>query len=130
VLLAALFLGAGQYGTDQMIVQRYLTTKSPEAARKTLWFNAIFMMPFTVLIYLLGLMLFAFYHSHPELAAGLVKPDRVVPYFIVHEVPGNIRAYCRRHTRGYNVEHELRTQFVVHCNRHRLLPPRAKEQSA
>ena len=54
------------YGTDQTVIQRYLTTKDEQGARRAIWTNAALTLPATLLFFSIGSLLFAFYRAHPQ----------------------------------------------------------------
>ncbi len=90
-LIGPLFANLVQMGTDQISVQRYLTAKSLPEAQKSLWFKLIITVPIVILFYLMGAVLYAFYQSHPELLpTDLKQPDRIMPHFVVHELPHGV----------------------------------------
>lgn len=60
-VIAALFLMLSYFGTDQSQVQRYLTAKSLNDARKSLLLSAYAKIPMQFFILLLGAMLYVFY---------------------------------------------------------------------
>lgn len=90
-LIGGLFNNLVQMGTDQISVQRYLTARSLSEARKSLWFKLIVTLPVVIVFYLMGAILFSFYTAHPELKpTGLKQPDRILPYFVVTQLPHGI----------------------------------------
>ncbi|MFV0338410.1 MAG: sodium:solute symporter family transporter [Chthoniobacterales bacterium] len=68
--------------TDQIAVQRYLTAKSLKESSRALWGKFVISLPLWGIFYFSGLILYAFYQSHPELLKTLTAPDRVVPHFV------------------------------------------------
>lgn len=60
-VIAAFFLMASYFGTDQSQVQRYLTTDSVKNARKSLLMTAYAKIPMQFFILLLGVMLYVFF---------------------------------------------------------------------
>jgi len=89
VTLAALIVGGAvtnvaMYGSDQVIVQRYLTTSSKREMAKAVMFNGIVTLPVMGMLWLAGIGLAAYYAVHPELAATLTNPDQVLPHFIAN----------------------------------------------
>ncbi len=79
------------YGTDQAVVQRYLTTKDEKAAARSIWLNALISIPAGMLFLGIGSALFAFYSSHPAaLDFSLAKNDALFPLFIVTQLPAGI----------------------------------------
>ena len=89
VTLLGLIIGGAvtnvaMYGSDQVIVQRYLTTGSRHEMAKAVMFNGIVTLPVMGMLWLAGIGLAAYYAVHPALAATLTSPDQVVPHFITH----------------------------------------------
>ncbi|MBI3403235.1 MAG: sodium/solute symporter [Acidobacteria bacterium] len=89
VTLLALIVGGAvtnvaTYGSDQVIVQRYLTTGSKREMAKAVMFNGIVTLPVMGMLWLAGVGLAAYYAVHPALAATLTAPDQVVPHFITN----------------------------------------------
>src|SRR5262249_13792068 len=89
VTLLALVIGSGvtniaMYGSDQVIVQRYLTTSSRSEMAKAVMFNGIVTLPVMGMLWLAGIGLSAYYTTHPALAATLTNPDQVLPHFIAN----------------------------------------------
>ena len=86
VILGNLFTQLIPYGSDQTVIQRYLTTKTEKEARRSILLNGLMSPPAGLLFFFLGTALFAYYKVHPTLPAGL-NMDRVYPYFIVTAMP-------------------------------------------
>jgi solute:Na+ symporter, SSS family len=63
--IAALFLFLSYFGTDQSQVQRYLTARSVDEARVSLFMSAYWKIPLQVLVLLIGVMMFVFYIFTP-----------------------------------------------------------------
>jgi SSS family transporter len=89
VTLIALIIGGGvtnvaMYGSDQVIVQRYLTTSSKRDMAKAVMFNGIVTLPVMGMLWLAGIGLAAYYAVHPALAATLTNADQVLPHFIAN----------------------------------------------
>src|SRR5262249_28115172 len=89
VSLAALGVGSGvttvaMYGSDQVVVQRYLTTSSKREMAKAVMFNGIVTLPVMGMLWLAGIGLVAYYAEHPALAATLTTPDQVLPHFVAN----------------------------------------------
>jgi solute:Na+ symporter, SSS family len=59
--IAGLFLFCSYFGTDQSQVQRYLTARSEEEAKRSLLMSAYWKIPLQVLVLLLGILVFVFY---------------------------------------------------------------------
>jgi SSS family transporter len=65
-LIGGLFLMLSYFGCDQSQVQRYLSGSSLTQSRLSLLFNAFLKVPMQFLILLTGVLVFVFYHFHPE----------------------------------------------------------------
>ncbi|MDG3581110.1 sodium:solute symporter family transporter [Galbibacter pacificus] len=88
VLLGGLASSLITQGTDQTIVQRYLTSSSVKNARKTLYTNAVLTLPATVIFFGIGTLLFIFYSKMPEkLSPDIQINDSIFPWYIVNELP-------------------------------------------
>ena len=64
--LAALFLFCSYFGTDQSQVQRYLTAKSVDGARRSLLMSGYWKIPLQALVLLVGVFMFLFYLFTPS----------------------------------------------------------------
>ncbi len=75
-------------GTDQTIVQRYLTSSSVKDAQKTLYTNAVLTLPATIIFFGIGTLLFMFYTEMPsKLSPAISNNDSIFPWYIVRELP-------------------------------------------
>jgi Na+/proline symporter len=63
--IAALFLFCSYFGADQSQVQRYLTARSLDEARRSLLMSAYWKIPLQVLVLLVGVLVFVFYVFNP-----------------------------------------------------------------
>lgn len=91
VLIAAFFTNLTTYGTDQSMVQRYLTTPSRKAAQKSVWTNALLTIPATIIFFLIGSLLYAYYKTYPEsLSVSINSGDAVFPWYIFTELPAGV----------------------------------------
>lgn len=79
------------YTSDQSVVQRYMTTKDEKATGRSIWLNGFLSIPVTIIFFLLGTGLYAYYTSNPERMA-LANPniDSVFPQFIVAQMPAGV----------------------------------------
>ena len=88
MLLGGIFANITTYGTDQTMVQRYLTTKSEESAKKSVWTSAILTIPATLIFFFTGTALFAFYQNYPsEMNPTLENNDAIFPWYIASQLP-------------------------------------------
>ncbi len=82
-----IFYAIQKYGTDQTIVQRYLTAKSDKAAIKASLIGVLLSVPVWALFMFIGTALFSFYHSGVAVLPEGITGDEVFPYFIITELP-------------------------------------------
>jgi solute:Na+ symporter, SSS family len=85
-VIGGAFLTMATHGTDQIIVQRLLAARSKsDASRALLTSGAIVLVQFTIFL-LIGVALFVF-AQHAPLLAGGERTDRILPLFLVREMP-------------------------------------------
>jgi SSS family transporter len=83
------FLTMATHGTDQTIVQRLLAAKNERDSQRALLTSGfIVLVQFTVFL-LIGVLLYVFAQHSPLLAAG-ERTDRVLPLFLVREMPAGL----------------------------------------
>jgi SSS family solute:Na+ symporter len=114
VLFYGFLINLNNFGMDQNYIQRYHTTTSETEARKSLWMCVWMYIPASLLFFIIGSSLYAYYEVHPELLNQLklevVKAkfpnlssseliaqaaqlkvedygDKVMPHFMVHKIP-------------------------------------------
>jgi len=91
ILIYGFFINLQNFGIDQNYVQRYITAKSTRDAVFSTWFGSLMYLPVSLLFFLIGTSLYAYYKVYPDrLSAELHNPemaDRVFPYFIVDGLP-------------------------------------------
>jgi len=115
VLLYGFFINLNNFGVDQNYVQRYHTATSSKQAAKSIWLCVLIYVPASVLFFIIGSALFAYYQVHPELieavklkvaaerlpltataaqisqTATQLLPsdygDKVMPHFMVTKIP-------------------------------------------
>lgn len=114
VLLYGFFMNLNNFGMDQNYVQRYHTTSSVKEAASSIWLCVYLYLPVSLLFFVLGSCLYAYYQSSPELLnavrlqaaaerlpqgtaaaiqqlANTLTPaeygDKVMPHFMVTKVP-------------------------------------------
>jgi SSS family solute:Na+ symporter len=115
VLLFGFFINLNNFGMDQNYVQRYHTARSAKQAAKSVWLCVFLYVPVSLLFFIIGSSLFAYYQVHPEFIesvkqqvaverlspgstasqvtqfASTLKPsdygDKVMPYFMVTKIP-------------------------------------------
>jgi SSS family solute:Na+ symporter len=83
-----IFYGIQKYGTDQTIVQRYLTARSDRSAIRASLMGVFLLVPVWALFMFIGTALFVYYKQNP-LPAG-IHADAIFPHFIVSKMPVGI----------------------------------------
>jgi SSS family solute:Na+ symporter len=84
-ILGGVALTLSTHGTDQYLVQRFLSAKSQQAASRGLVVSGVVVFIQFVLFLLIGVMLFTFYQQTP-LPVPLARNDQILPIFIVHSL--------------------------------------------
>ncbi|MCX6539975.1 MAG: sodium:solute symporter [Acidobacteria bacterium] len=87
-ILGGTFLTMASHGTDQLLVQRVLTCRNQRDGQKALIMSGFVVLFQFVLFLTIGLMLFAYYRTHPQPA--LTSNDEIFPVFIVNTLPHGI----------------------------------------
>lgn len=98
MVLNGIFYALQKYGTDQTIVQRYLTAKNDHEAKKAAFIGVALSVPVWTMFMLVGSLLWAYYHLSPDPAVidpatgeTLLKADAVFPHFISTQLPLGVR---------------------------------------
>lgn len=84
-LFGGMVLNMATHGTDQIMVQRYLSARSQRQAAGALIASGLVVFAQFALFLLIGVGLFAFYRVHPP--ASRLVPDRAFANFIVNYLP-------------------------------------------
>jgi solute:Na+ symporter, SSS family len=79
------FYAIQKYGTDQTVVQRYLTAKTDKGAIRASMMGILLTVPIWTIFMFIGTALFVYYKQQP-LPEGL-RPEAVFPYFIKTKLP-------------------------------------------
>jgi len=87
VLMYGLAINLQNFGIDQAFVQRYITARSTEDAKTSVWMGAIAYVPISLTLFFIGTALYVFYTTQPGLLPSDISGDSVFPYFIVSELP-------------------------------------------
>ena len=82
-------LALATLGTDQAVLQRFFTAKSEAECKRSLKAFSVIVLPFQMVLLLLGVVLFAYYRQHPQNLAqiGSHDADAVLGYFAVQHLP-------------------------------------------
>lgn len=115
VLFYGFFINLNNFGIDQNYVQRYHTASSSKQASRSLWICVACYVPVSLLFFIIGSSLYAYYQVNPDLIQGVkykvaleqlpshptaamikaamnaLKPadygDKMMPHFMVTEIP-------------------------------------------
>lgn len=91
VLINNFFWTVCTHGSDQVVLQRYFSTSSLKAARRSYLINVCVDFSMTLLLALAGLALLAFYLRHdnllPEGWTAVGAADKLFPHFLGHQLP-------------------------------------------
>jgi SSS family solute:Na+ symporter len=118
ILFYGFFMNLNNFGMDQNYVQRYHTAVDQKQAVKSVWLCVMLYVPASLLFFLIGTSLFAYYQVHPEWiasvkqqvaienlgsqagaaaidhAVSVMQPseygDKVMPHFMVTKLPTGI----------------------------------------
>jgi len=90
IILGGIFAQILSYGTDQAVVQRYLTTPTEKEAAKAIWTNSALSVPLSVLFFGVGTALFVYFQQHPSNLEPISKIDQIFPHFILHQMPAGL----------------------------------------
>lgn len=91
VLINNFFWTVCTHGSDQVVLQRYFSTSSLKAARRSYLINVCVDFGMTLLLAMAGLALLAFYLKHgnllPEGWTAVGAADKLFPHFLGHQLP-------------------------------------------
>lgn len=85
LLLIGIFMEYLFYNSsDQISIQRLLSTSSYKQAEKSVWMFALLGVPFSFVLWFLGLAVFAYYSRHPAEIAGVSGDEALFRFISVH----------------------------------------------
>lgn len=118
ILLYGFFINLNNFGMDQNYVQRYHSASSSKEASRSVWLCVWLYVPVSLLFFIIGAALFAYYQANAEMASVLkqqvaverlgpgasassiatamagMQPsdygDKVMPHFIVNKIPAGL----------------------------------------
>lgn len=118
VLLYGFFINLNNFGMDQNYIQRYHTARTEKQASRSVWLCVWIYVPASLLFFIIGTALFAFYQTQPaliepvklqvaaeRLGATITSPeakqlastlsasdygDKVLPFFMVNNIPAGL----------------------------------------
>ncbi|WP_460942497.1 sodium:solute symporter family protein [Spirosoma daeguense] len=79
------------YSSDQVVVQRYLTTPTEAEARQSIWTNALLVIPATLIFFSVGTALWVFFRHNPGALNPMGRTDDVFPWYISTQLPVGLR---------------------------------------
>lgn len=86
-LIGGAVFSVASHGTDQLIVQRLLTTRNVNDSQKALvWSGVVVALQFALFLFI-GVLLYAFYDAQTAQQLGLSTTDEIFAKFIVEELP-------------------------------------------
>ncbi len=88
--LNGVFYAIQKYGTDQTIVQRYLTAKSDKDAIRASLIGVLLSVPVWFMFMFIGTALFSYYQISGDALPAGIESDAVFPYFILTKLPVGI----------------------------------------
>jgi len=89
-IVGGFFIQMVPFTSDQVPMQRLLTTPNETSAARAVWAHAAIVVPASLLFFGLGTALFLFYHSRPELLEEGFQNRNIVPLFIVTQLPAGL----------------------------------------
>ncbi len=90
-LVGGLVANLASYTSDQCVVQRYMTTPDERGAAKSILFNGVLSFANCIVFFTIGVALWTFYRSHPELLdVTMAQNDAVFPLFIGNDLPTGV----------------------------------------
>jgi solute:Na+ symporter, SSS family len=78
------------YSSDQVVVQRYLTTSTEKEAKKSIYTNAILVIPASLIFFSVGTALWVYYRHHPAALNPHGRTDDVFPWYISNQLPSGL----------------------------------------
>lgn len=93
MMINGAFYAIQKYGTDQTVVQRYLTAKTDRSAIKASLLGISLTVPVWTMFMFIGTALFVFYKQNPPVGVAgpeAMKAESVFPYFMMTELPPGI----------------------------------------
>ena len=91
-LLGGIALTLATHGTDQFLVQRLLSARSPKDASTGLVLSGFIVFAQFTMFLLIGVMLYVYYQQTP-LPRPLLRTDEVLPLFVVSTLPSGVSGF-------------------------------------
>ncbi|HRP54908.1 sodium/solute symporter [Agriterribacter sp.] len=90
VAVGAFLTNLVTYTSDQVVVQRYLTTSTESEARRSIYTNALMVIPASLIFFGVGTALWGYFRHNPGAINPHGRVDDVFPWFISHELPSGL----------------------------------------
>jgi solute:Na+ symporter, SSS family len=87
ISIITMILGITGFAGDQSMVQRVLATPNDKVARNATLGNWAVCVGGAILVQLMGVALFVYFHAHPDKLDPTMTNDKVVPLFVVQVMP-------------------------------------------
>ena len=79
------------YTSDQTVIQRYLTTRDEQSARRSIMMNGVMSVFISIAFFAIGAGLYTFFKTHPaELDFTMAKADTIFPFFMMSQLPAGL----------------------------------------
>lgn len=79
------------YTSDQTVIQRYLTTKNEDEARRSILMNGLMSVVVSIVFFAIGAGLYTFFKTNPQaLDVTISKADIIFPYFMMSQLPAGV----------------------------------------
>ncbi len=78
------------YTSDQVVVQRYLTTPTLREAKQSIYTNAVLVVPATLIFFSVGTALWVFFRHNPALLNPNGRIDDIFPWYISQQLPAGL----------------------------------------
>lgn len=78
------------YTSDQVVVQRYLTTPTLQEAKRSIYTNALLVVPATLIFFSVGTALWVFFRHHPSMLNPHGRIDNIFPWYISQQLPAGL----------------------------------------
>ncbi len=78
------------FGTDQVTVQRLLSTKNFLGMVKATWINSLITLIMVSLLTFLGLGMLAYFQHFPDQLSAGIEGDKLLPYYIIQQMPNGV----------------------------------------
>ena len=89
-MISVFFMTMQDYGTDQVTVQRLMSVRGFRGMAKAILTNSVFDILIIGMLLFMGMGLFAYYQAYPNLLDKGIKPDQILPFYIMQALPNGV----------------------------------------